>query len=232
MAGAAGGQDEKIEQLYVTATKREESLQEVPISMAALDASFLEASGITQFGQLQRVRPQPDHQPGHRHPRHGHAHPGHRLGRKQRGDRPERRRLHRRRLPGPRGHERRRPARHRARRGAAGAPGNPLRQEHRRRADQHHLEAARLRVGGRSSKGVFGNYANYEGRASVNYPHRRRAHRRAALRLPGRARRLRQALERRRKGVRIPRQPIPFRSGPIQPRSFRRTRPRTTGSCS
>jgi iron complex outermembrane receptor protein len=54
MPDTALAQDEKIEQLYVTATKREESLQDVPISMAALDSSFLEAAGTTRFLQLQQ----------------------------------------------------------------------------------------------------------------------------------------------------------------------------------
>lgn len=56
-AGTVLARDERIEQLYVTATKREESLQDVPISMAALDASFLENSGTTKFGQLQQYVP-------------------------------------------------------------------------------------------------------------------------------------------------------------------------------
>jgi iron complex outermembrane receptor protein len=46
-----------VEELYVTATKREESLQDVPISMSALNAEFLEDSGLTSFSQLQEYVP-------------------------------------------------------------------------------------------------------------------------------------------------------------------------------
>jgi iron complex outermembrane receptor protein len=46
-----------VEELFVTATKREEALQDVPISMSALNASFLDDSGITQFGQISEYVP-------------------------------------------------------------------------------------------------------------------------------------------------------------------------------
>jgi iron complex outermembrane receptor protein len=53
----ARSQQDDVEDLYVTATKREESLQDVPISMSALNAEFLEDSGLTSFGQLQEYVP-------------------------------------------------------------------------------------------------------------------------------------------------------------------------------
>jgi|GEM_PF-598762 len=46
-----------VEDLYVTATKREQSVQDVPISMAALSANFLDDSGITNMGQVQDYVP-------------------------------------------------------------------------------------------------------------------------------------------------------------------------------
>jgi iron complex outermembrane receptor protein len=46
-----------LEELTVTATKREESLQDVAISMSALNSEFLKESGITQFGQLAEYVP-------------------------------------------------------------------------------------------------------------------------------------------------------------------------------
>jgi len=53
----ARSQQDDVEDLYVTATKREEALQDVPISMSALNAEFLDDSGITQFGQLSEYVP-------------------------------------------------------------------------------------------------------------------------------------------------------------------------------
>lgn len=46
-----------LEELYVTATKRDESFQEVAISMAALNSEFLKDSGITEFGQIAEYVP-------------------------------------------------------------------------------------------------------------------------------------------------------------------------------
>jgi iron complex outermembrane receptor protein len=46
-----------IEEITVTATKREESLQNVPISVSVLSASFIEDAGITEFSQLQNFVP-------------------------------------------------------------------------------------------------------------------------------------------------------------------------------
>jgi iron complex outermembrane receptor protein len=46
-----------VEELLVTATKREESIQEVPVSVAALDSGFLEDSGTTEFNQIQQYVP-------------------------------------------------------------------------------------------------------------------------------------------------------------------------------
>lgn len=46
-----------VEELYVTATKRDENFQDVAISMAALNSEFLEDSGITEFGQLSQYVP-------------------------------------------------------------------------------------------------------------------------------------------------------------------------------
>ena len=52
-AGALGG----VERITVTATKREESFQDVPISMSALDSSFIEESGLTDFTGIQKFVP-------------------------------------------------------------------------------------------------------------------------------------------------------------------------------
>jgi len=52
-----GGKGDPVEDLYVTATKREESIQDVAISMKALNADFLKDSGLTEFGQLQEYVP-------------------------------------------------------------------------------------------------------------------------------------------------------------------------------
>jgi len=46
-----------IEEITVTANKREQAMQDVPISMAALRSDFLEDSGLTEFAQLQQFVP-------------------------------------------------------------------------------------------------------------------------------------------------------------------------------
>jgi len=53
----AASQRDDVEELFVTATKREESLQDVPISMSALNAGFLDDAGLTKFAQLQEYVP-------------------------------------------------------------------------------------------------------------------------------------------------------------------------------
>jgi len=54
---AAAAPQEGVEELLVTATKREESIQEVPVSVAALDSGFLADSGTTEFNQIQQYVP-------------------------------------------------------------------------------------------------------------------------------------------------------------------------------
>jgi len=46
-----------IEVITVTANKKEENVQEVPISVTALGADFIEEAGITEFGQIQKFVP-------------------------------------------------------------------------------------------------------------------------------------------------------------------------------
>ncbi len=46
-----------IEEIQVTATKRQQSIQEVPISMTALSGAMLDETGLTEFSQLQNFVP-------------------------------------------------------------------------------------------------------------------------------------------------------------------------------
>jgi iron complex outermembrane receptor protein len=46
-----------IEEITVTANKREQALQDVPISMSVLQSDFIENAAITEFGQLQQFVP-------------------------------------------------------------------------------------------------------------------------------------------------------------------------------
>ncbi len=46
-----------VEEITVTATRREESLQDVPVSITALDSGFLQDSGLTQFKEIQKFVP-------------------------------------------------------------------------------------------------------------------------------------------------------------------------------
>lgn len=59
-AGAASAQEQRetgLEEVIVTAQKRVESAQNVPISIAAVDAAALESAGIENLDQMQRLTP-------------------------------------------------------------------------------------------------------------------------------------------------------------------------------
>jgi len=49
--------DKDVEVILVMANKRAESLQDVPISMVALDGSYLEKAGVTEFAEIQKFVP-------------------------------------------------------------------------------------------------------------------------------------------------------------------------------
>jgi len=51
------GAAEGIEEVVVTANKREENLQQVPLAVSVINESSLQASGVTQFADLGRVAP-------------------------------------------------------------------------------------------------------------------------------------------------------------------------------
>lgn len=51
-AEAQSGRSATLEEVVVTAQKREESLQEIPIAITAMDTSTLEAIGVTDIGGL------------------------------------------------------------------------------------------------------------------------------------------------------------------------------------
>src|SRR3954463_6277539 len=46
-----------LEEVVVTANKREESLQEVPLAVSAISKEALQAAGVTQFSDLGKVSP-------------------------------------------------------------------------------------------------------------------------------------------------------------------------------
>lgn len=56
-AGAAYAQDSGRETVIVTAQKREQSLQEVPIAVTALDDAFIESRGVTSIESLTALSP-------------------------------------------------------------------------------------------------------------------------------------------------------------------------------
>ena len=49
--------DADTEVIFVTANKREEDIQDVAVSVTALDAQFIEKSGLTEFNQIQKFVP-------------------------------------------------------------------------------------------------------------------------------------------------------------------------------
>lgn len=55
---AAAAQDEAlIEEILVTATKREQTLQDVPIAVTAFNAQMLEKAGVTDMRELTQLSP-------------------------------------------------------------------------------------------------------------------------------------------------------------------------------
>jgi iron complex outermembrane receptor protein len=52
---AQAGAGDTLEEVVVTANKRAENLQSVPLAVSAIDESTLQASGVTQFGDLGKV---------------------------------------------------------------------------------------------------------------------------------------------------------------------------------
>ena len=52
-----GGAGLVLEEIIVTATRRERSLMEVPLAVSAYGAEQLELSGVTDIGQLMRIAP-------------------------------------------------------------------------------------------------------------------------------------------------------------------------------
>ena len=54
---ASSGDDLVIEQIIVTATRREESVTDVPLAVSAYDAERIELSRVTDIVELMRVAP-------------------------------------------------------------------------------------------------------------------------------------------------------------------------------
>jgi iron complex outermembrane receptor protein len=50
-------EDEEVDVITVTANRREENLQDTAISVTALDSSFLEEVGLTDFAEIQKFTP-------------------------------------------------------------------------------------------------------------------------------------------------------------------------------
>ena len=136
---AAAAQDEEattLAGLTVTAQKREEALQDVPISVTALARATAARHRRARRQGPAGAGARPDRD---QHPERGadhRAHPRHRHGRRQRRPGILGRHRHRRRLPAAQRRRLRRPGRDRAHRGAQGPAGHRVRQEHLGRRDQ------------------------------------------------------------------------------------------------
>ena len=50
-------EDVVIEEIVVTATKRPQTLQDVPVAVSAIDAETIEAMGIDEFTDITRISP-------------------------------------------------------------------------------------------------------------------------------------------------------------------------------
>ena len=55
--GSAGGNEVKIEDIVVTATKRTENVQNIPIAVSAFNAQALERAGVQDTRQLMAIAP-------------------------------------------------------------------------------------------------------------------------------------------------------------------------------
>jgi iron complex outermembrane receptor protein len=139
--------DNSIEEIVVTATKREQTLQDVPISVAVTGQQTIERAQVRDLIDLQSVVPSlkvsqfnatgPDEL---RHPRL-------RQRQRQRRHRKLGRRVHRRRLSLALGRGPGRPSGSRTHRSAAWPAVDPVRQERVGRRDQHRHQAAAVRSG-------------------------------------------------------------------------------------
>lgn len=54
---AVAAQELVIEEIVVTANKRAQSVQDVPVSVNAVDSETIEALGIDEFSDLTRIAP-------------------------------------------------------------------------------------------------------------------------------------------------------------------------------
>ncbi len=56
-SGTAFAQDEGLEEIIVTAQKREQSVLDIPIAISVLDAGEIEAFGATSLSEMQATVP-------------------------------------------------------------------------------------------------------------------------------------------------------------------------------
>ena len=57
IAPFSGAQNLEIEEVVVTATKRTESVQEIPVAISVVDADTIEAMGIDEFTDITKISP-------------------------------------------------------------------------------------------------------------------------------------------------------------------------------
>ena len=159
-----------LEEIVVTANKREESIQEVPMSVTAFTSEFFKDAGVTNLAGSGTVHAQPENHSRHRLQLHLHPHPRHRLGRHQRRYRPQRRYVHRRCLSGPCRHEHRRPDRYRTCGDITRPAGHAVRQKHGGGRHQHHHHGALARGLESTVETTYNSDERAELRGMVNVP--------------------------------------------------------------
>ena len=140
-----------IETIVVTAQKREQNLQDVPIVVTAVSEQLLQDTGVKDIKDLHAPDARPDRHLDLERDRHHRAHPRHRHGRRQPRPGILGRRRHRRRLPAAQRRRLRRPRRARAHRGAERPAGHAVRQEHLGRRHQRRDRRSRRSTSARRS---------------------------------------------------------------------------------
>ena len=169
-SGESQPETRTIETIIVTAQKREQSLQDVPIVVTAVSAQLLQDTGVKDIKDLTHPHARPAGDLHLERVGHHRAYPRHRHGRRQPRPGIFGGRRHRRRLPAAQRRRLRRPGRAGAHRSAERPAGHAVRQEHLGRRHQRRDQAARRSTSAPTSSSRPATTARWKAAASVTGP--------------------------------------------------------------